>query len=497
MKLLRHNGLIKFDRQFPIYNFFFPNQGRQRSADSLQAVWQQAQGHARSRALYVHVPFCDTICNFCPFTRGRFRDRAVIDAYVDSLLLEMRMKSEITDLKSVPIGAVFFGGGTPSLLDPSQISRIGEAIRHHFDLSQLREFSFEVEVKSLNEERAAAMREIGVTHPRFGLQTYNPAWRDRFDLTATLEQIHSATELLKRRFPFQTFDILYGMNGQDEEELVADLRSAVDAGTSNVDIYPIDNIMTQVTLHERLRRDGLPPTSAMRKFGMNLLIDEFMRGAGFMPHNGHGWVRTPRTDAVVSDAYSFVYHEHVYGYHDFDLIGFGVNAVSSTRGHVVTNTHSKKVYAESLAAGRFPCTISEHDESLDFARPVILRLPYHGEIDKRRVHWDRVPAEVLDKLGELQAEGLVKDSGERLEITKTGWHWYVNMMYYLMPQADQKVMNALVVDKLKDRGRRFDKRELLYPGVPIVAAPAAPAQAAAPASTPAPAPTAEPAEATA
>ncbi len=197
MNLLHQSSLIKFDRQFPIYNFFFPGQGKERSDAALRDVLTAAQDHATSRALYFHVPFCDTICNFCPFTRGKYSNREVINQYFESLLTEIRMKADLVDLKRVPIGAIFFGGGTPSLLNADQILRIGDLIRATFDLSHLREFSFEIEVKSLTRERAQAMRDIGVTHPRFGLQTFSPKWREMFDLTATLEQIHGATAMLR------------------------------------------------------------------------------------------------------------------------------------------------------------------------------------------------------------------------------------------------------------------------------------------------------------
>jgi oxygen-independent coproporphyrinogen-3 oxidase len=463
MHLLSGQSLVKFDRQFPIYNFFFPSQGKARASTSVAQVWNEPAFPVRSRALYFHIPFCDTICNFCPFTRGRYSSRAVIDEYFAALLAEIRLKADLIDLKRVPIGAIFFGGGTPSLLDPEQIRRLGELIHNTFDLSQLREFSFEVEVKSLTSERAEAMREIGVTHPRFGLQTFSPKWRETFDLTASLDQIHDAATLLKARFPYQTFDILYGMSGQDEEELMADLQAAAALGTTNVDVYPIDNIVTQVGLHAKLMQAQAQPTSAMRKFSMNVLVDQAMRHAGFMPHNGHGYVRVRATNEIVSDAYSFVYHEHVYGYHDYDLMGFGVNAISSTAGHVITQTHSKKVYREAIAQGRIPGEISRHEEALDFARPIVLRLPYHGRVDKQNVRWSEVHPEVLHKLDRVKQEGLVTEDETSLTLTKLGWYWYVDLMYFLMPHADQLLMNGMVIDKLKDPGRRFSKRELLFP----------------------------------
>jgi oxygen-independent coproporphyrinogen-3 oxidase len=90
-------------------------------------------------------------------------------------------------------------------------------------------------------------------------------------------------------------------------------------------------------------------------------------------------------------------------------------------------------------------------------------------LDKRLVHWDKVHPAVLEKLEQLKQEGLVIDDGAHLSLTKLGWYWYVNIMYYLMPKEDQLVMNRMVVDKLKNPGRTFVKRELFFPVIPIKA----------------------------
>lgn len=118
---------------------------------------------------------------------------------------------------------------------------------------------------------------------------------------------------------------------------------------------------------------------------------------------------------------------------------------------------------------RIACSISAHDPSLDYAKPIILRLPYHGIIEKHRVHWKKIPVEVKRKLTELIEEGLIQESDSCIKLTKLGWYWYVNMMYYLMPNEDQMAMNQLVVDKLKQPGRFFTKTELLYLNEPLLA----------------------------
>lgn len=104
-----------------------------------------------------------------------------------------------------------------------------------------------------------------------------------------MAQIQYAARALNAAFPHVSFDIIYGMNGQDEEDIISDLEQAIALGTTNIDIYPINNVSTQPKLHKHIKDTNLGVTSATRKFTMNILIDAYMRSRGFMPHNGHGY----------------------------------------------------------------------------------------------------------------------------------------------------------------------------------------------------------------
>lgn len=460
---IKENGLFKFDYQFPVYNFFFPNQGKSIANLSLEDVLSNSNKNIKSRALYFHIPFCETICTFCPFTRGAYKDAELVDKYTEMLIKELEIKSNFNDYKAIPVRSIFFGGGTPSLLSPENIFRIGETIKKHFNLSEGCEFSFEIEIKSLTEEKVNALKEMGVTHPRFGLQTFNPEWRKLFNLTSTFEQIEFASEILNKNFNNVLFDILYGMNGQDEEDIIRDLEKAIDLGTTNIDIYPIDNVMTQAKLHKAIQNRELPLTTATRKFTMNMLVDAYMRSKGFMPHNGHGYFRCKNvTNEVVTDEYSFIYHEHVYGYSDHDLHGFGVNAVSSIREHVITNTSSRNKYLTSLEKGEVMATISKHPPILDEMKPIILRLPYHGVISKDKVKMNQIPFALQEKIEILIQNKLIIDTGGSFYLTKLGWYWYTNIMYWLMPEADQVAMKRFITEQLNTPGKFIAKKELMY-----------------------------------
>src|ERR1700704_4445726 len=188
LKLIPQGGLFTFNRQLPFFNWYYPFDLH--PANELNPVlpFLEFERHPPQRcAVYLHVPFCDTICSFCPFTRGKYdRDRD-IESYVEALVGEIELKRTLIGRPTVDV--IFVGGGTPSVLSPAQIEVLGEAIHTHLDTTNLVEFTFELEVKSVTREKLEAMRRIGVNRISFGAQTFSTRHRELFSLDATLGQI--------------------------------------------------------------------------------------------------------------------------------------------------------------------------------------------------------------------------------------------------------------------------------------------------------------------
>lgn len=465
MQLL-DRGMLKFDYQFPLYNFFFPTQAHnvyQPGRNQFSEMMVAANKSARSRALYFHIPFCESICSFCPFTRGLYKRAEDIDRYTQALIGEIEYKAQVMDLKAVPVRAIFFGGGTPSLLSPRNIYNIGEALHRHFDMRDVQEFSFEFNVTSVTEERSRALASIGITHARFGLQTTDREWRHLFNLDPDISKIERAAELLRGHFGHVLCDILYGMNGSHEQQTLADIDKAVEMGVSNVDIYPINNAATSVKLHKQIKARFADVMPAMRKLNMKFMLDEHLRQYGYVPYNGHGYVHRPGADSLLfANDYSFIYHEHVYGYADHDLLGFGVGAISSVAGHVITNISLREKYTQRMAAGEHLCQVSGHDSLLDVVKPLVVRLAYHGVVDKRLVEMCRVPEALIHRLGALIQAGLVLEDTNHYRLTRLGWLWYSNIMFYLMPASEQDILKKLVFERLDVPGRDITEHELIY-----------------------------------
>ena len=428
-----------------------------------------ANADITSRALYVHIPFCETICSFCPFVRGQYPNSDLIEAYTTAVIAEINRKASILNSRqNIPVRSIFFGGGTPSLLGPEQAKRIICALRDNFDLSFLQEFSFEFEIKSISEDLLVVLRECGVTHARFGLQTFDQHYRELFSLTSTLDQIERAATLLPKYFEYVSCDLLYGMNGQNENQFVKDIESVANLELDNIDFYPINNVVTQKKLHAAFRRRKLAPVSGMTKFYMNAALRQIMRSRGFLPHNGHGYVRCESNELhlnpVVTSKYSFIYHEHVYGHAGCDVIGFGVNAISSTRNFVVCNEPSREKYIRDLIdTGECRFSAFEHRDEIDAARPICLHLPYHGEVNLKDVNWSLVPSDIKSRLDLLLESQLLTANGSQLNLTLDGWHWYTNIMYWLLPNLERVAVDAMIKQALATRGRDIEETAVPFP----------------------------------
>ena len=131
--------------------------------------------------IYVHIPFCAAICNYCNFNRG-LHDDSVRQRYVDALITDIRSFADPT----IEADTIFFGGGTPSLLEPTELGRIIQACRDSFTLSPDAEITIEANPESSSEEKLEQFRAAGANRLSFGVQSF------RDDELRRLGRLHSS-----------------------------------------------------------------------------------------------------------------------------------------------------------------------------------------------------------------------------------------------------------------------------------------------------------------
>ncbi len=344
---------------------------------------------------------------------------------------------------------------------PAKIELLGETISRNFDLEGLREFTFEVEVKSVSREKLQAMRDIGVNRISFGAQTFSGEYRRLLSLDASKSQIVDTAALLNSMFPYTNVDLLFGMAGQDTDQLYADLAAALGLQTTTIDVYPINNLAASGSMHRAIAHAGLDFLPATTRLQFRIYIDRFFREHGHAPISGYSYARadSTRRDAPgpIQPSPKFLYHDILYGYHDDEIIGYGSSALSQIPGFNLYNFINRQAYvSEVLANGALP-----HLSFGPVAAPErgIVFFPYRGALEKSRIAWDDVPGETSAALQTALDQGLVIDRGSRYELTRVGWLFYVNLMYYFMPNAGKHWISNKIEEQER-KGRRCGNTEL-------------------------------------
>ena len=201
--------------------------------------------------LYLHIPFCAAICNYCNFNRGLF-DGALKARYVDALVAEIAAAAE----PGTAIDTIYFGGGTPSLLSDADVTRILGACRHAFDLADDHEITLEANPETITRALLEGYRAAGVNRLSFGVQSFNDHELKR------LGRLHSADTarraLITARdagFDNVSLDLMMWLPEQHVDEWLASVDALIAAGPEHASLYLLE-VYPNAPLKEDMARAG-------------------------------------------------------------------------------------------------------------------------------------------------------------------------------------------------------------------------------------------------
>jgi oxygen-independent coproporphyrinogen-3 oxidase len=194
---------------------------------------------AGKRGIYIHVPHCDKICSFCNLNRTD-RQGADLDSYTDYIIGEIESYGAYPYVRERPFNAVYFGGGTPTVLTTDQLSRILEALHRRIPLAADCEITLESTQHNLGAKKAAALEALGVNRFSIGIQTFSG--RGRKLLGRTFDETKAREELLALRESFKGalgIDIIYSYPDQSLDEIDRDAELCVSTGIDSVSFYSL------------------------------------------------------------------------------------------------------------------------------------------------------------------------------------------------------------------------------------------------------------------
>jgi putative oxygen-independent coproporphyrinogen III oxidase len=230
------------------------------------------------RALYIHIPFCTNKCFYCDFNSYVAAGQP-IDAYLDALENEMRLTVE--ELPPTVIDTVFVGGGTPTVLTPSQMTRFLASVKKYFPLSADVEFTMEANPGTTDTEKLAAMREGGVNRISFGAQTFDNG------LLATIGRIHEANDVIQSianakavGFTNLSIDLMFGLPNQTLQQLKDSVSKALELDLPHYSLYGL-KVEENTLFHRLYQRDELPLPEEDEELAMYQHLMERLGEAGY------------------------------------------------------------------------------------------------------------------------------------------------------------------------------------------------------------------------
>ncbi len=355
--------------------------------------------------LYVHVPFCSTTCDFCAFYQQR-PERGDFDRFVDGIEREL----ELVD-RPIPAATVFWGGGTPGLLPPESIRRLGQALRQAMAEDPL-EWTVELTPGCVGNARLEALREIGVTRISLGAQSFQPRLLDALGRRHPREKIFAAYDLLRRHaFENVNLDLMFALPGQSLDEWIGDLREAVALQPEHLSTYCL-TFEEDTALYVKLA-NGEVTIDEEKEVAFYRTAWNVLGEAGFQQYEVSNYARPN---------YSCIHNVNTWRMGEW--IGLGPAAASQSRGWRSSNPANLSVWLEGLASGiRSTDQVTEVSPELLACDLLIFGLRMNAGIDLGQVEerlGRTLPANVTAVLDQCVEEDLLECEERWIRLTDAG-----------------------------------------------------------------------------
>ncbi len=414
-----------------------------------QALHQRATGArvggSPPLSIYVHIPFCESVCYYCACNKVITRHHERAAEYLDMLEQEVRLHTDVLGTQQ-PVSQLHLGGGSPTFLSDDELSRLMAMLGKAFRLLPTAEVSIEVDPRTATSQRLAHLRAIGFNRMSFGVQDIDPEVQKAVHRVQPFELVRELM-VSARALGYESIntDLIYGLPKQTPESFAHTVAQIAELRPDRIALYAYAHLPQRFKPQRRIVVDQLPPPEhRIRMLGGAI--------AGFLAH-GYTYIGMDHfalpDDSLAQAKRQGRLHRNFQGYStqpDCDLIGLGVSAIGRMGATYSQNAKTLDEYYDALRQGQFPVVRGLALTRDDLVRrAVIMALMCQGRVVYESIDLahlikfgDYFKPE-LDALAELQALGLVELSAEGIQVTATGWYFVraVAMVFDRHIRADQ------------------------------------------------------------
>jgi oxygen-independent coproporphyrinogen III oxidase len=416
-----------------------------------QALQQRAAGIGVARpsglplSVYVHLPFCESLCYYCACNKIITRHHERADEYLDVLDTEIELHTRVLG-EGLPVSQLHLGGGTPTFLDDAQLGRLMKRLGRAFRLDPAGEHSIEIDPRTVSPQRLENLRALGFNRLSFGVQDFDPEVQKAVHRVQPFEQV-AELMVAARSLGFASInaDLIYGLPRQTTESFARTLQQVLALRADRIALYGYAHLPQRFKPQRRIDAAALP--AAGDKLGM------LSRAIAVFGGSGYAYIGMDHF-ALASDALAVAkrqgrLHRNFQGYTtqpECDLIGLGVSAIGRVGATYSQNAKTLPEYADAVRQGQFPVVRGLALDRDDLVRrAVILAIMCQGRVDFESIElaglldFRTYFAAELEQLRRLAAEGLVEVQSDAVQVTPLGWYFVraVAMIFDKRLQADR------------------------------------------------------------
>ena len=376
-------------------------------------------------SLYLHIPYCDSLCWFCGCHTKVTRRYAPLAAYAKTLLREIELVAARLPGRS-PVRHIHWGGGSPTLLAPADMRRVASALRAVFEVPSKAEFAVEVDPRGLADNSIEALVEIGVNRVSLGVQDIHP----QVQRAINRDQPFAVTQDCLRRLRAAGLDavncdLMYGLPHQDTARVLATAEAVASLEPDRIALFGYAHV-PHMKRHQRLIPEDALPGGATRLAQSRAAADR-LRTLGYRPVGLDHFARPD--DPLAHAAAAGRLHRNFQGYTNDPceaLLGFGASAIGKLPQGFVQNAVPIGQYRRAIGDGRLATARGVAFAGEDRLRAAVIeRIMCDLEVDLDRVSAAFGTAFAPDdrecaRLAELAEDGLIDTTGPHLTVTETG-----------------------------------------------------------------------------
>lgn len=425
------------------------------SAMGMRKIMGRPAAHPLS--VYVHLPFCESLCYYCACNKIITKDHEKADAYLNYLDKELKLyarhlisnqlnEGDSSETRKIHVNQLHLGGGTPTFLSDDQLAKLMLSLRQHLTLEEGGEYAIEIDPRTVNAQRLVHLKALGFNRLSLGVQDFDPAVQKAVHRVQPFEAV---AELMTqaRAIGFQSInmDLIYGLPCQTLTSIETTLAQVISLRPERIALYAYAHLPERFKPQRRI--DGAQLPSATSKTAMLELALKMFGQAGYV-YVGMDHFALP-TDALAIAKRQGRLHRNFQGYStqpDSDLIALGVSAIGKIGVHYSQNAKTLQDYYDLLDQGVLPVIRGMalgRDDVL--RRAVIMSIMCQGTVNYESIelaHLIDFPSYFeaeFQQLDRMAQDGLIELKADGLDVTEAGWYVVraVAMVFDRYLQADR------------------------------------------------------------